>query len=48
MIVARMGVWGKGHEVQQSLAPPQHVVIPEREQRFGLKLRLSQRLSSLP
>ena len=45
MIVARMGVWGKG---QQSLAPPQHVVIPEREQRFGLKLRLSQRLSSLP
>jgi len=33
MIVARMGVWGKG---QQSLAPPQHTVPPEREQRFGL------------
>jgi hypothetical protein len=32
MVVARMGVWGKG---QQSLAPPQHAVTPEREQRFG-------------
>jgi hypothetical protein len=30
MVVARMGVWGKG---QQSLAPPQYVVTSEREQR---------------
>jgi hypothetical protein len=36
--LARMGVWGKG---RQSLAPPQHAVIPKREQRFGLKLKLS-------
>ena len=25
MVVARMGVWGKG---QQSIAPPQHTVAP--------------------
>jgi hypothetical protein len=36
MVVARMGVWGKG---QQSLAPPQHAVNPEREPRFGLKCK---------
>jgi len=29
----RMGVWGKG---QQSLAPPQYTVAPEREQRSGI------------
>jgi hypothetical protein len=28
MAVARMGVWGKG---QQSLAPRQHTVDPERD-----------------
>jgi len=28
--VARMGVWGKG---QQSIAPPQHELTPEREER---------------
>jgi hypothetical protein len=37
MVVARMGVWGKG---QQSLAPPQHAVTPVREQRFGLKPKI--------
>jgi hypothetical protein len=28
MVVARMGVWGKG---QPSLAPPQHAVAPEHK-----------------
>jgi len=30
-------VWGKG---QRSVAPPQYTEVPERDQRFGLKMRI--------
>ncbi len=38
MPLAEKGVRGKG---RQPLSPPQPTVTPEREQRFGLQLRIS-------
>ena len=45
MVVARMGVWGKG---QQSLAPPQHAETPEREQRSGIEVTPVSRTARTP